>query len=252
MMHESANHVFAGERLAAGGVGRAVASGHPGLDAFLDGGFRRAKLHEILAEDVEGAGAAAGFAAMLGLRLQEGRPLLWLRTCAAERRGRLYAPGFAELGGDPSALLLAAAPDDLSLLRSAADALRIPGFGAVIVECWGNPALLDLTATRRLTLAAAGSGVTALLLRIGAKPGPSTAETRWSALAAPSAPLEANAPGRPALDLTLLRNRSGPADRSWRVEWNRDRRRFAEPALPGTVVPVPARRPAEDRVALAG
>lgn len=227
--------------------------GHAGLDDHCDGGLKRAQLHEIFADDAGDGASAAGFAAMVGLcAAPAGKPLLWLRTRKAERRGgRFHAPGFAELGGDPDRLLLAVVPDELALLRGAGDALRCSGLGAVIAECWGRPACLDLTASRRLTLAAADSGVTALLLRREAEPTPSTADTRWSVAAAPSRGLEARAPGPPAFDLTLLRRRGGPAGKSWRLEWDRDRRRFAEPAreqtLPGAVVPVPVRQPAADR-----
>src|SRR3546814_18941597 len=94
--------------------------------------------------------------------------ILWLRTDNAERRsGCFQAPGFAELGGEPEAVILGLAPDDVSLLRCAADAARCAGLGVVIAECWGHPRVLDLTATRRLTLAAEKSGVTILLLQIG-------------------------------------------------------------------------------------
>ncbi|MFN2259362.1 MAG: ImuA family protein [Parasphingopyxis sp.] len=237
--------------------------GHDGLDNYLDGGLKRAQLHEIFADDAEDGGAAAGFAAMLGLCARPaGRPLLWLRTRKAEKRGgRFYAPGFIELGGDPDRLLLAIVADDLALLRGAGDALRCSGLGAVIAECWGRPACLDLTASRRLTLAASDSGVTALLLRREAEPTPSTADTRWSVRAAPSRALEARAPGPPMLDLTLLRRRGGAAGRSWRLEWDRERKRFAEPArepaqeqtIPGAVVSVPAgQSPADRAPALAG
>ena len=235
----------------------AIATGHEPIDDFLDGGIKRGHLHEIFGEQAEGVGGAAGFAAMLGVRAGEGTggPLLWLRTGQAERKGgMLYAPGFAELGGDPARLLLLTAPDELALLRAAADALRCSGLAGLIIECWGRPRLLDLTATRRLTLAAARSGVTALLLRLGAGPTPSTAETRWSVEAAPSVPLEANAPGRPAFEASLLRNRSGIAGKSWRLEWDRERRRFSQPALPGALVPVPAGREGAqtERLAAAG
>lgn len=238
------------------GWGRFV-SGHAAFDAFLGGGIARGKTHELFAgaekDDDDGA-SAAGFAAMLGLLAQPpGKPLLWLRTDAAERRcGRLDAAGFAELGGDPASLVLARAPDDVALLRGAADALRCAGLGAVVIECLGNPRTLDLTASRRLTLVAERSGATGLLLRIGATPAPSAAETRWAVRAAPSAPLEAGAPGRPALDLELLRRRAGPAGMRWRVEWDRDARCFREPALSGAVLPLPLGGTAEMRRAAGG
>ncbi|QLC26512.1 hypothetical protein HFP57_16705 [Parasphingopyxis algicola] len=260
-----ADHGAGGGQEGASGI---MALGHAPLDAYLDGGLRRGQLHEIFAEDAEDGGAAAGFAAMLGILAQNGeggggKPLLWLRTEEAQwRGGRFHAAGLAELGGDPAALILATVPDTLALLRAVADALRCAGLGAVVAECWGNPHLLDLMASRRLTLAAERSGVTALMLRPGGAPAPSTADTRWSVRAAPSRPLPANAPGTPAFDLTLLRRRAGPAGQSWRLEWDRDRRRFIEPdsgairepagqadrqpALPGPLVSLPAGRQVAD------
>lgn len=232
-------------------TGTRLSLGHDSLDASLDGGLSRGRLHEVFASETDEAAAATGFAMMLALRAQtEGTPLLWLRTDAAERRaGRFHAPGFLELGGDPDRLMLAVAPDETMLLRCVADALRCAGLGMVVAECWGSPPALDLTASRRLTLAAEQSGVTALLLRIDASPAPSAADTRWSVAAAPSTPLEADAPGLPALDIELLRRRAGPAGQRWRVEWNRDERCFREPALPGAVVPFPVGGSAGDQPA---
>ncbi|MCK0127570.1 hypothetical protein [Erythrobacter sp. F6033] len=186
---------------------------------------------------------------MLSLRAkQTGKSILWLRTLAASRKGGRFNPaGFAELGGDPSALFIVVAPDEATLLRSAVDALRCDDFGAVVIECWGSPAILDLTASRRLTLAADRSGATAIMLRLGAREQPSTASTRWAVRSAFSRPLEANAPGHPTMDLTLLRRRSGPSGKSWRVEWSRDNQCFQEhqqstfrqkpKTLSGSVVP---------------
>ena len=99
--------------------------------------------------------------------------MLWLRTDEAERRGgRLYAPGLAELGGDPDALSSAQAPDPVALLRGAADAARCAGLPALIVECWGKCSALDLTASRRLALAAERTGTTVIMLRADAEPVP--------------------------------------------------------------------------------
>lgn len=244
-------------------AGRGVfASGHAGLDGALGGGFARGRVHELFGAGVEDAGAAAAFAALLALLAlrdgSEGRggtqgPLLWLRTDGAVRRaGRLYGPGLADLGIDPARLLLGIMPDDGMLLRAAADALRCRALDAVVIECWGDPALLDLTASRRLTLAAEAAGTTAILLRLGGTPSPSAAETRWRIAAAPSVALPANAPGHAAFDINLLRRRAGPDGLAWRLEWNRDRKCFVEPgeqALPGALVSFPAARPAAPRAA---
>jgi protein ImuA len=97
----------------------------------------------------------------------------------------------------------------------------------VLIEPWGAAGPNSLTISRRLMLAADLSGVTAVMLRVAAQPAASAAETRWQVAAAPSRLLEAEAPGLPAFDVTLLRRRGGAAGQSWIVEWNRDRLVFS-------------------------
>lgn len=210
------------------------ASGHGGMDAALGGGLARGRLHDVFADEGD-CGAGAGIAALLCLRAGAGdtRPFLWLRTEAAQKRmGRLHATGLGELGIDPATLLLALVPDEAALLHAGAEATRCAGLGALLIECWGPMRGLDLTASRRLMLAAEASGVTVLLLRIGAEPQPGAADTRWRVAAAPSTALAADAPGAPMFDLELLRRRAGPPAGPWRVEWDRDRSCFREP-IPG-------------------
>lgn len=221
-----------------------MAFGHAPLDGWLDGGLKRAQLHEILTENAKDMGAAAGFAAMLGLRSQQGDgPIVWLRTRDAERHGgRFHAAGFAALGGDPATVLLATFPNAVGMLRTAVDVLRCSGPSAVIVECRGNPRAFDLTASRRLTLAAGETGIPVFMLRLGAAAVPTTADTRWSVQAAPSHALEAKAPGYPVLVLTLLRRRGGPAGKSWLAEWDCEQRCFRDAALSGAMVSLPPGR----------
>jgi protein ImuA len=171
-----------------------------------------------------------------------------LRTEWAERRaGALHAPGLADLGLDVDTCIVGLVPDDVVLLRSAVDAARCPALGAVVIECWGAARPLDLTASRRLALAAEKSGVTLLLLRGEAAPAASAAETRWAVHAAPSRALDADAPGQTMFEVELQRRRGGPAGMRWCVEWNRDQACFRDPALSRPVVPLPARRAAGDR-----
>ena len=220
--------------------------GLAGLDRRLGGGLTRGRLHEVFAVEPEDAGAAAGFALMLALcARQVRRPIFWVRHEAAERRtGRLHAPGLLEMGADPAGVLLAIAPDDVALLRAAADIVRCHEVGAAVIELWGKPRALDLTASRRLAVAAGKSGVTAFLLRVDAVPAPSAADTRWQVRAVASTALEANAPGHAALEISLLRHRAGLAGLVQRVEWDRERLRLREPPLLGAVVSLPAGRPA--------
>src|SRR4029450_6434561 len=124
------------------------------------------------------------------------------------------------------------APDRAAPLRTCADALACEALGAVVLEVWGEARQLDLVASRKLTLAAQASGVTALLLRMAAAPRPSTAETRWIVRAAhspPSAPSMPAAPwsawGAPVFDAQLVRNRHGPVGQ-WIMEGKCEERQF--------------------------
>lgn len=221
--------------------------GVAGLDAPLGGGLKRAALHEVYpASGGADAAAAGGFGLGLAFRAGGVRPLVWVRQDGVGAElGRLHGAGLAAFGADPDRFVLVRVADQASGLRAAREALRCPALGAVLVEFWGASGALDLTATRRLALGADRSGVTLVMVRLGASPAPSAATTRWSVAAAASRPLEANAPGRPAFSLTLLRHRAGIPGQTWHVEWDCDRASFADSApLPRFVVPVPACRAA--------
>jgi protein ImuA len=199
-------------------------------DAWLTQGMAKAQLHEVFAT-VDDSASAAGFAVASTLAAHAG-PLMWLRTEASERQGgRLHATGLVEMGLDVSSLVLGLVEDEASLLRAAADAARCHGLGTLLIESWGRAPGIDLTATRRLMLAAEASGVTILSLRIGAEPVPSAAASRWQVAACRSRPLEADAPGKPAFDIELLRRRGGQAGLRWRVEWDRDAYIFDQAAF---------------------
>lgn len=219
------------------------ASGVASFDAALGGGLAYGRVHELYAAQDEDVAAATGFALALLTAMAdgEGRAALWLRSRQAVRQaGVVQANGWAELGGRPGDCLFAMIADAKELLKAAVDGLRSGALGAVVVETQGNLPELDLTASRRLALAAEKSGTTLFLLCSGAEPVPSAAETRWQVAAAPSRALPANAPGAPVFDIELLRQRSGPSGLSWQLEWNRDRRIFTE-AASGDLVSVPRR-----------
>ena len=202
--------------------------GHAGGD-----GLPRAALHELHAANREDRTSAAAMALLLAQRCRNERPILWISESGeARRQGRLYPPGLAELGVDPSTLIHVDAPDSIAALRAAADGVRSSAMAAVIVELSGKkPKGLDLTATRRLSLSSQKSGVLGLLLRCGSdadNPLPTAAFSRWQVAAAPSFALAANAPGHSAFDITLLRHRSGLYGLSARLEWNSDDQVFRE------------------------
>lgn len=223
------------------------ALGIPTLDAALGGGLAWGCVHEFYAAEPEDAPAMTGFAAGLALQRKTGGPILWLRSQRLlSKVGAFQANGWTELGGASGPILIGVISDRLMLLRAAVDALRCQALEAVIVEGWGPMPELDLTASRRLVLAAEKSGVPLFLLRGDARPIPSAAQTRWEVAAAPSRALPGNAPGRATFDITLLRQRSGPCGLSWRLEWDRDQRQFHEAQVSGDLAAVPVRRSVAD------
>jgi protein ImuA len=175
---------------------------------------------------------------------------VWVRQDFSRgETGGLHGLGLAGLGFDPGTLVLVQVHDALGVLRAGLEAARCPALGAAVIEPWGKPRLLDFTATRRLKLAAAKSGVPCLLLRLDAQPEPSAASTRWRVAASFSEPLAAGAPGPAAFDITLLRHRTGMAGQAWRLEWNHEYRVFREaPPLPGAVAALPAGWPAQPAI----
>ena len=89
--------------------------------------------------------------------------MLW----ASLGEGDLYPPGLAGFGLDPAAMILLSAPSPAELLWAMEEALRSPALAGVV----GEVDRLDLTAGRRLQLAAAaGGGVGFLLLRADRPP----------------------------------------------------------------------------------
>lgn len=183
-------------------------------------------LHEFYAaRESDGAAASGVGMALAGLDRQ--RSILWVRHGAVDREiGAPYGPGLAEYGQDPGRVVLLAARDPMAALQAGLEGARTAGLAAVAIELWGEAKAYDLTASRRLVLAARTSGTLVLVTRIAAEPRASAAETRWRLTAAPSRALPARAPGAPAFDLTLLRARDGREGLRLLVEWNRDERRF--------------------------
>lgn len=236
------------ERLETGGgerLSERAALGAAGADAALKGGLLQGAMHEVFAAEGVQSAAATGFVLGLARRLTQGkRFVLWIRQDFSSREsGDLSMAGFAELGLDPGHIVVVRAPTAEIVLRTAADGLACNALGAVVAEMWGETRAFDLVASRKLTLAAGASGVTALMLRFGAVPQASTAETRWIVRAAHSPPVvNWEAWGRPVFDVELARNRHGPLGR-WIMEWTSDEYRFREQAAhPQRMAAAPADR----------
>ena len=194
-----------------------------GLSPLPCPALKAGSLHEVFADPADWA-AALGFA--LAMAGRERRGALVVGSMRSPLKGlgvrglALQGAGLAGLGIDPARLVLVAAETRRHLLHAALEAARCPGVAAVLLESWGRFAEYDLTASRRLVLAAERSGVSVTMLRGDAQPCPSAAQTRWRIASAASTPWLAKAPGLPAIEAELLRQRGGPAGMVWRLEWD--------------------------------
>ncbi|MDH2329035.1 damage-inducible protein [Cereibacter sp. SYSU M97828] len=171
------------------------------------GGLAVGCLHEVAGGGngaVDGA-AAACFAAGIAARLQG--QVLWCVTQAD-----LFAPGLEQAGLPPDRVIHVEAGDDTAVLACMEEGLRHGGLAAVVADV----ARLSMTASRRLHLAAKGSGTTGIALRRWRRQAeasdfgqPTAAMTRWRVSVLPSAPLPVQGVGRARWLVELLRARAG-------------------------------------------
>ncbi len=247
---------FAGVHLADARPARSrVALGHGlALDAVLRGGLERGALHEIVAATPGDAGAASGFALALAARFarQGCAPIVWvLEDEARAEGGAPHAPGLCEHGMNPDRLIVVGTANGSDSLWAMEEALKCRAVGAVVADLWRTRSY-DLTASRRLVLAARANGTTGLLVPAGAAgTAPvlgSAAHTRFEVRAAPGLTVKAAGgrvplPGRAAWSVRLARIRTGPRagcdgvgadldrDKLWPLAWDHEKAWFCD-ALP--------------------
>lgn len=180
----------------------------PEIDARLPGrGLALGALHEVAGG---GNGAVDGAAAALftaGIAARTKGKILWCVT-----RQDLFAPAIAQAGLAPGRVIYVEAGDEKTLLACFEDGLRHGGLGAVVAEV----AKLSMTASRRLQLAAEGSGSVALAVRRWRRQTeaadfgqPTASVTRWRVSVLPSRPLPVPGVGRARWLLELIRCRAG-------------------------------------------
>lgn len=202
------------------GAGRCLPTGVPALDASLPGrGLALAAVHEV-----QGFSAADFALHLLTSGLSEEDCILW---CVPEgRRDHLYGPGLWQMGIDPGRLVVAVCRDRDEMLWTVEEALKSGSVPAVVAQMdkdrsrgsVGKP--VDLTASRRLQLAAeTGGGLGLILSEGGGTLSPSAAATRWRVEPAPLA----EARDRACWAVSLLRVRGGAVpDKYWRVRVDRN------------------------------
>lgn len=219
---------------------QAFTLGHAGADSAFPRGIARNALHEVCAENPAAYISATGFALALAARAARTQSVIWIEEEAAEHEyGGLYPPGLSSFGLNPQRLLLIRCPGAQDVLKAANDGLHIRQgdrgshlIAAIVASVTGKAKCLDLTASRRLLLAAQTAHVPVILLSSHRMAMQSAAVSRWAIAAAPSRSSGARAPGRPSYSATLERNRHGTCGR-WTMEWNNEDLCFEPAEEPG-------------------
>ena len=211
-------------------IGTAIRAARPwvlgvdGLDRALpENGLKLDGIHEASGAVAADGPAAAAFLAALLVRLvrtgRRGTVLFCQSRNGAARFGRLHGPGWRDLGLDPADLLVVCARCGRDVPWATEEGLRCGSLAAVVAEVES----VELTASRRLSLAAGEGRTPALLLRHDGFGPASAALTRWRVATLPGrpGPFDRDAPDAPRWRLCLARCRGGrPA--SCDVEWNRE------------------------------
>lgn len=240
---ESAERVFAQKA-------RPLAFGLSSLDRALAGGLAPAALHEVTPAAtpaaMAGLGSALGFTLALAARARQarnetGKSVLWIATdFAALEAGDTYGLGCDLFGLSARELVIVKVARATDALWAMEEALKCRALAAAVAELPNDAAVADLTATRRLTLAAREGGGFGFLLRHRGSALTSSAETRWRVAAAPAMPDCFGGLGRASFSLTLHKNRRGPTGR-WPIAWNHHERAFEALSL-GVAAAAPDRQ----------
>jgi protein ImuA len=149
-----------------------------------------------------------GWAGFLLAQLATDKPLLWVQDrMAILESGRVHPPGLPSQN-----LIHVETRDARDALWAMEEGVRCAALSAVIGEIWGDPKILNFTATRRLAVASERSHVPCWLVRLGGSANLSGARMRWRIASAPSLinELDPRAPGLPAWDAELFRSRGSP------------------------------------------
>lgn len=179
------------------------------------GGLPVGQLHEFVEDGLASEHSAAATLFVGGILARLKGTVLW---CLKGRD--LFAPALCGVGLHADRVIYVETPKDADILAAMEEGLRHGGLGAVV----GEVGRLSLVASRRLQLAAEGSGIPGMVVRrwrndaerdSGAEA--NAVFTRWRVGAAPSRTLPVPGLARAAWRIELLRCR-GAEPRSWIVE----------------------------------
>ena len=211
---------------------RQVSFGVVSLDQALAGGLVCGALHEISPAAPLQGGAATGFAVALAARaLRERGQAVWIQPdFTVTEAGALYGLGFDLMGLLMERVIILRVPHPRDVLWAMEEALKCRAVDVVVAE-FANEA--DLTATRRLALAARAGGGLGLILHANATSRsqpfchhPTAATTRWEVASARGARDRFGGLGPITFWLSLVKNRRGRTGQ-WRLSWDHHECAFA-------------------------
>ncbi len=187
-----------------------------GLEAIQSG-----VTHEFISHTPPEAAATAGFLSALLARLAGDKgTIVWI-----VKTKTVHAAGLLPFGLAPERIIFAHVPQDRDALWAMEECLRCKQLSAVV----GEIREADLTATRRLQLAAEVTGATGFLLRHDPKRTNNTAcATRWRIRPAPGVTDHLPGLGAPAWHAELLRARGSPPE-EWQFAWQDGEIRTVKP-----------------------
>lgn len=182
-----------------------------GLKELLLEGFPAA-CHLVEVDYQSHIACAVGFlGGIVAKETKKGGCFIWVRdSYASSEAGCLYGLGFSSIGIDPDKLILVDAKAPKDVLWSVEEALRSNAVSGVVGEIHGGSHVIDLTATRRLSLRCASAKVPVFLAASRLSSQVSTAaKTRWRIGPAPCREPGDRLLGSPAWQVTLTKNRYG-------------------------------------------
>ncbi len=196
------------------------------IEAHLpDPGLACGTLHEVFARRHADRPGALGFAFSVmasALAQRHGHAFFIASSRALRDFGRPFGNGLRQLGVDAARLVIVearSAKDGLWALEEVLRSSAQPAFALCALD--GD---LDLTASRRLNLAAEAHATPLMVIRSG-NTGSNAAATRWVSSTLPAARDYAGAFTHPRWRMTLERCRNGRPG-CWPIEWTHDTYRF--------------------------
>ncbi len=187
--------------------------------------FSRGWLHEIWSQRPRDHAAATAWA--LSATAEPGKPVLWVTSPQILReQGLPYGPGMLALGIDPERFILVRAQNGRDQLWALEEGLKSAAFASVIGELEG----LDLTNSRRLSLAAQEHQQCCLLIHRCETQPQTVAYSRWQASpthsACPDVGTNNHLPGPARMTAALAKHRGGMRPYQSTLEWHHAANRF--------------------------